>query len=127
MEQVITTEMFNGQYWVIIVERIKSDGKIFTAKHTLGSEATFGDLVNFYNNIYPNLVFLETNEVYRFKKNFKHKELKRMENRSFDIYLQAQKIFLENRKQRKREIKAQEGRVKFQIRQEKKKKKKRGK
>lgn len=122
MEQVIATEMYNGQYWIIIIERIDSDGRISIAKYTFGPEPTFNDLVYFYDNIYPYLRFHPTDELYRVKKKYKVKELNRMENKSFNIYNAAQKIYLESKKIEKRKLKE-----KYKQKQRKKKIKKRGK
>jgi hypothetical protein len=127
MEQVISTIMYNGQFWIILVEKISKTGCISIAKYTFGSEPTFNDIIDFYDNVYPYLNLHHSDYMYRPKKKYSTKELGRMENRSHQIFKESQKIYLEEKKRNKkqrREILEQE---KFILKCKKKKQKKRGK
>jgi len=127
MEQVIATVMYNGQFWIILIERISDTGAISCAKHTFGPEPTFNDLANFYDNIFPFLRFYPTDALYRVKKKYSKRELDRMENKSMQIFKEAQREYLSEKKKEKRKLKALSEKEAYMQKQIKKKHKKSGK
>lgn len=126
MEQVISTVMFDGQFWIVLVEKIDNEGRIRTARHIFGAEPTFNDLAHFYDSIYPFLRFHKSDSVYRPKKKYSRKELERMENKSLSIFKESQKAYLEEKKKVQREKRDILKEEKYELRCEKRKKKKKG-
>jgi len=49
MEQIISTVMFDGQFWIILIEEISESGEVSLAKYIFGSEPTFNDILKFYD------------------------------------------------------------------------------
>lgn len=126
MEQVIATVLFDGQFWIILVEKIDDEGRIKTAKHRFGPEPTINDLAYFYDNIYPFLRFHESDRMYRPRKKYSDRELKRMESKSLAIYQEAQKAYLQEKKQAQREKRDILKTERYRLKCEKRKKKKKG-
>lgn len=127
MEQVISTIMFNGQFWIILIEKISRTGSISIGKYTFGAEPTFGDITDFYDCKFQFLKFYPSDSLYRVKKKYSKKELDRMENKSLSIFKESQKKYLEERKGCLKQREIQEQQEKYKQKCEKKKLKKKGK
>jgi len=47
MEESIGTVLFNGQFWIFLLEKINHNNELFVGKYTFGSEPTNNDLIDF--------------------------------------------------------------------------------
>ncbi|MBN2444164.1 MAG: DUF2992 family protein [Spirochaetales bacterium] len=126
MARVISTIMYNGQFWIALVEKYEDDGTLLVAKYTFGPEPTNTDLIDFYLNKYHLLQFHICDSRHRIKKEFSHKESERNTKKSFQVFSEEQKKFL-RMKQKERQIKKNiEQKEKYQLKSKKRKEKKRG-
>ena len=126
MSQVISTILFNGQFWVALIERYEDDRTLFIGKYTFGAEPTNTDLMDFYLNKYQRVKFFKSDEKVRIKKNYSQKELGRNCKKSYENYKIEQKKYLVKKKTLSREKRKESKQEKFLEKAKKKKEKKRG-
>jgi len=55
MEELVGTVLFNGQFWIFILEKTNQNNELFVGKYTFGPEPTNNDLLKFYLYILPYL------------------------------------------------------------------------
>ncbi|MDC7125080.1 MAG: DUF2992 family protein [Spirochaetales bacterium] len=108
MKQTVSTILFNGQFWIALVERYEDDGSISVGKYTFGPEPTNTDLLNFYLHVVCHIRLHKTESKVRLKKRYTQKETERKTRKSFEEFSIQQKEFLKNKKS----IKAKETRQK---------------
>ena len=126
MEQVVTTIFFNGQFWVALIERIGDDGALEVGKYSFGPEPGFPELIHFYQNIYPFISLYRTEEHVRIKDRRKPEEQARCTSKSLLIYREQHKVAMGARKRDRKQRQIMEEKEKFRLKQEKRKKKRRG-
>ncbi len=125
METVKTTVMYDGQFWIALVEKISPDS-IMTARYVFGPEPGNAELLRFYLTDYDNLRFLKGSHDFRLKQRYSPKEEKRMGNKSQAVYkaaLEEQMKLLKKQKSETHRIRANE---QYQLNRQKKKRRKRG-
>lgn len=126
MEEVVSTVYYNGQFWVVLVEKIGGDGSLKVGKYTFGPEPTNAELIHFYQNIYPYLPLYETDEKIRFKKRRSVEEQGRCTKKSLDIYNACRSEIRDERKKQKKQRDRLQQEELYKIKCLKRKDKKRG-
>ena len=123
---VVSTVLFDGQFWIAIIEKTDGDGRLFIGKHRFGSEPTNGDLIAFYSDAFASIRCLRSDAKVRVKPRRSAREEERISNKAKEIYKNLRSEHLRARKsERNRAKKMSEG-EKYSLRREKKKEKKRG-
>ena len=126
MARVISTVFFDGQFWIALIEKYDDDGSLRVGKHTFGPEPSNTDLLDFYLNKYAYMKFHRSDERLKIKNKSSIKQTDRKTVKSFEIFKEEQKKYLkENKKVRSRNIKDSRE-LKYKLKAEKKKEKKRG-
>ncbi len=126
MTQTISTILFNGQFWIALIERLSEDGSIQVARYVFGPEPTNNDLFDFYLNRYSRLKFHSTEEKIRVKKSYSHKQLERGISKSTTRFADEQKKYLQASKRNAKAEALVLAEEKYRQKQEKRKQKKRG-
>jgi len=126
MAQVISTILFNGQFWIALIEKYEEDGSLFIGKYTFGPEPNNTDLIDFYQNKYQSIRFYQSEKKVRIKSKYSEKELKRNIKKSFAEFKAEQKKYLLKRKQKHSRNNKESKNERFLKKIEKKKDKKRG-
>ena len=126
MTQTVSTILFDGQFWMALIERCSDNGKVQVARYIFGPQPTNNDLLDFYLNRYSRLRFHSSEEKIHVKKSYSHKRLERGISKSYSRFKDEQKKYLqESKKNAKAEALAQAD-EKYRLKQQKKKEKNRG-
>ena len=118
--------MFDGQFWVLLIEKYEDDGTVLIGKHTFGPEPTRGDIVDFCMNKYHLLMFRTCDTPHRIKKKYKQKEAERNTGKAFAAFGEEQKKYLLEKKKKKSIEKRKSAEMKYEQKRDKRKKKRRG-
>ena len=126
MSESIGTVLFNGQFWIFLLEATNESNELFIGKHTFGSEPTNNDLLHFYLNTLPYLQTYKSEIQIRIKIKKCRKEQDRMTSKSKDIYKELQKKNLDELKKEKRIVERNNEREKYLMKKLKMKEKHKG-
>lgn len=126
MEEVISTIYFDGQFWVVLIEKIAEDGTLSVGNYTFGPEPAQGDLLRFYQDVYPYLPLRPSGERYRIKARRSPEEQQRCLKKSLVIAgALRSEVRRENRQDARERRRLREEEL-YRRKQQKKKQKKRG-
>ena len=126
MDFGVTTVFFDGRFWIALVERIGPDGKKLMGKHTFGPEPSNNDLLDFYLYVRHLIPLLESARTVRVPKRVTAVEQGRITKKSLGEFHALQTARLKEEKgERVREHRRLEEDI-FELKQEKRKRKKRG-
>ena len=103
MNEVVTTVLFDGQFWIALIEKIDAQGRISIGKYVFGAEPTNTDLLAFYQNRYSFIQTAESNVKIRVTKKKKIQEENRSTNKSREAYKEIQQARCTERKIYKRQ------------------------
>lgn len=109
MEQVISTILFNGRFWIAFIEKYEEDGTISVGKYIFGPEPDNNDIYDFYLNKYQTIRFYKCDSNFRIKKKYSKEEIVRKTSKSLELFKEEQKKYLSakkiemNRKRKKSE------------------------
>jgi len=126
MEEVVTTVMFDGQFWIALVEKTDATGMVSVGKHTFGPEPSNPDLLAFMRDAYGEVPVYPGNSFVRVKARKSAGEQERSTGKAKAMYGELHRAALEERKKDaivRREADKAEC---FALKQEKKKEKRRG-
>ncbi len=124
--QVVTTVFFNGQFWIALIEKLDSSGTVFIGKYTFGPEPTNPQLLQFYLNEYSHVTcYQDTPDNVRVSRSGKSGKSPGRSS-ALDQWKIMHQAELFRRKQNSRKRQELDERERFALRQEKKKRKKRG-
>jgi len=123
---VITTVLFDGQFWIALIEKIDVDGTIIIGKYVFGPEPRNNDLIAFYLEKYPYIQCYKSNNSIRVKIKRSIKEEKRITSKSKESYKQLQSMCLKEKDIVKRSEDKNDEKEKYVIKQIKKKEKHKG-
>lgn len=124
METTATTVMFDGQFWIAIIEKTKEDGTLCVGRHVFGAEPSNPELVAFMLDSYSRVPVRESLERVRVKRAKKGREEARVTGKALRAFSQIQSArLLERKDARKREA---DERERFLMRVERRKERKRG-
>ena len=92
MDQTVSIVLFDGQFWITIIEKTDQDGIISIGRHVFGaSEPTNNELLNFYLIECYKITCLRSTIKVRVKAKKQIKEQLRITNKSKDTFKQLQK------------------------------------
>ena len=126
MGHVVSTIMFDGQFWILLVEKYQDDGSLLIGKHTFGPEPTHNDIRAFFMDSYHRMQFHPCDTDYRIRSFHSRKETERNTKKSFEAFADAQKTRLLEKKSERKILRQLAKDEKYELMQLKKKKKKRG-
>jgi len=98
MEELVGTVLFNGQFWIFILEKTNQNNELFVGKYTFGPEPTNNDLLKFYLYILPYLQVYKSEIKIRYKVKKCVKEQERITSKAKNIYKELQKNNIEEQK-----------------------------
>ena len=123
---VITTVLFDGQFWIALIEKIDIEGNISVGKYTFGPEPKNNDLIFFYLEKYSDIRCYKSLINIRVKKNRTVKEENRITSKSKESYKKLQSMYLHEKKAINKVEDKNREKAKYQIKQVKKKEKHKG-
>ena len=123
---VVTTVLFDGQFWVALIEIIADDGSISIGKYIFGPEPTNNDLLDFYNSKLALVQCYKSKQHLRIKKKRTIKEEHRITSKSREIFKELQSIHSHEKKKLDTTEKEREKTGKYSNRKMKKKEKHKG-
>ncbi len=126
MEESIGTVLFNGQFWIFLLEKIDHNNELFIGKYTFGSEPTNNDLLDFYLYSLPFLQVYKSEIIIRQKVKKCIKEQERITSKAKNIYKELQKKNMEEQKKEMIILGKKNEKEKYLLRIEKKKEKHKG-
>jgi hypothetical protein len=126
MEEVVTTVLFDGQFWIAIIEKINEDGGLSVGKHTFGSEPSNPELLAFMRDRYVLVPAFKSAERVRVKAGKSREEQERSTGKAKALYAELRSKELVAEKRSRAALKAVDDELKFALAREKKKKKRRG-
>ncbi len=126
MSQVVSTILYNGQFWIALVEKYEDDGSLYIGKHTFGPEPNNSDILDFYRDRYERLKFYPVDIPVRIKKQYSRKELERNRGKSFAGFKAEQKKYLMEKKRDRKILEKESQEEKYRKKAVRKKEKKRG-
>ncbi len=124
--QVVTTVFFDGQFWIALIKKQDSSGTIFTGKYTFGPEPTNPRLLQFYLNDYVHVPCYPGAPLKERSVHCLNRGDLKAGGSALDQWKVLHQAELASRKQHKRERLKLDERQRFALRQEKKKRKRRG-
>ncbi|QQO10251.1 DUF2992 family protein [Breznakiella homolactica] len=126
MEETRCTILFDGQFWIALVEKTGGDGTVSVGKYTFGSEPANTEVREFLLYRLASVRTFPSPVAVRIKTDRSRAEQDRTTRKSRDIYKDLQKeYFAEKKKQLTRDDAADRA-EKFRLKKEKKKQKRRG-
>ncbi|MCP5515515.1 MAG: DUF2992 family protein [Spirochaetales bacterium] len=126
MERVVSNIIFNGQFWIALIEKYQEDGSLLVGRYTFGPEPANNHLLDFYLNKYHKLKFYQCEPGYKVKKEYYGKDSGKNTGKALESFKREQKKYLlEKKKIRKIEKKAADE-DKYIMKREKKIQKRRG-
>ena len=126
MGHVISTVMFDGQFWILLVEKYDDDGSLRIGKHTFGPEPTYNDIRQFFMDSYHLMRFHSCETNHRVRRKHTMKESDRNTKKSFTAYADAQKEYLMEKKSADRIEERKTKDELYELKRRKRKEKKRG-
>jgi hypothetical protein len=90
---VVTTILFDGQFWIALVEKIAADGSISVGKFIFGPEPTNNDLLDFYHSKLALVQCHKSEQPVRIKKKRSIKEEHRITSKSREIFKELQSAY----------------------------------
>ncbi len=126
MDTVVTTILFDGRFWVAIIEKIDPLGIIHVGRYVFGAEPDYNDLLSFYLYRYSDITAYESPVRVRVKTKRKISEETRSTNKAKAAFKEAQSTALSERKSARREEAKKNERERYLMKAEKKKEKRRG-
>jgi hypothetical protein len=126
MDQVITTILYDGQFWIALIEKVDPTGIIKIGKYTFGSEPSNNDLRYFYLYLYSSIECLKSTIHIRIKNKRTIEEQNRSTTKAKEAYKQLQTIQLKEKKRESKEERELEEQEKYLKKQEKRKEKHNG-
>ncbi len=124
--EVVSTVIFDGQFWVAVIEKIGEDGTHRIGKHTFGPEPTNNDLLHFYLETYPSVRCLAGDGPVRLKGRRSGNEQGRLVSKSMEAFGRLNSAYLSERKALRRAEAAVEERDRYERKRQRKKEKRRG-
>ncbi|HPE90271.1 MAG TPA: DUF2992 family protein [Spirochaetia bacterium] len=124
--EVVSTVLFDGQFWVAVIEKIGEDGTHRIGKHTFGPEPTNNDLLRFYLETYMSVRCLAGDGPVRLKRRRSGNEQGRLASKSMEAFQRLNSAYLSERKALRRIEAAVEEEERYRQKREKNKKKRRG-
>ena len=126
MEETVTTILFDGRFWIALIEKTGPQGEVRVGKYTFGPEPSNQVLLNFMLHIFQSVPVYPGGGGLREKKARNIREQERSASRSKDIYKELHQAFLAERKKQVRREELVLKEEQYRLKQEKKKEKKRG-
>ncbi len=126
MERVVSNIIFNGQFWIALIEKYQEDGSLLVGRYTFGPEPANNHLLDFYLNKYHLLKFHQCEPGYKVKKEYSGKETENNTGKSLESYKKEQKKYLMEKKRIRKIEKKAADEDKFIMKRKKKIKKRRG-
>ena len=123
--EVVSTVLFDGQFWVAVIEKIGEDGTHRIGKHTFGPEPTNNDLLRFYLETYMSVRCLAGDGPVRLKRRRSGNEQGRLASKSMEAFQRLNSAYLSERKALQRIEAAVEEEERYRQKREKNKKKRR--
>lgn len=126
MEESAGTVLFDGQFWIFLLEKINQQNTLCVGKYTFGAEPSNTDLLEFYLNmlqcvpVYPSAVQV------RIKTKKCIQEQSRITSKAKNMFKELQKLSLDERKKNVKALQRKSDEQKFLQRREKLKKKHKG-
>lgn len=126
MEESIGTVLFNGQFWIFLLEKTNENNELFIWKYTFGSEPTNNDLLEFYLYTLPYLQVYKSEIRIRQKVKKCIKEQERITSKAKNVYKELQKKSLEEQQREMKIVERNNEKEKYLIKRMKIKEKHKG-
>lgn len=126
MAAVVTTVMFDGQFWIALVEKTDGDGVLSVGRHVFGAEPTNQDLLAFMRDDYAIVPAYRSECRVRVKARKTRAEEARSTSKAKLAYAELRSAELAGRKKAARVRREAGVREKYELRLERKKEKRRG-
>jgi len=126
MEESVGTVLFNGQFWIFLLERINANNELYVGKYTFGSEPTNNDLLVFYLTTLPYLNVYKSCITVRTKVKKCIKEQERITSKAKNIYKELQKKSLDEKNKGIKELEKINDQEKYLLKKMKAKEKHKG-
>jgi hypothetical protein len=126
MDSVVTTVFFDGRFWVAMIEKISSDGRIRVGRHVFGPEPSNNDLRHFYLYGYNDVRVYESPIQVRVNPRRSIGEESRSTLKSKAAFKELQRMDLAGKKADLRNEERENAQERFRLKAEKRKKKHRG-
>jgi len=126
MERVVTTVMFDGQFWIAIIEKIGPDGILSVGKHVFGAEPSNPELVEFMLGAYGDVPARRSETLVRPRAKDKPAAVARVTAKAKTAYAELQKAYLASRAGERRLVREADEREKYLLKRERRKERKRG-
>ncbi|HPS43653.1 MAG TPA: DUF2992 family protein [Treponemataceae bacterium] len=126
MERVVTTVMFDGQFWIALIEKIGPDGILSVGKYVFGAEPSNPELVEFMLRAYGDVPARRSETLVRPRAKDKPAALSRVTGKAKAMYAELQKTYLASRAGEKRLVREADEREKYLQKRERRKERKRG-
>ena len=98
MERVVSNIIFNGQFWIALIEKYQEDGSLLIGRYTFGPEPANNHLLDFYLNKYHRLKFYQCEPGYKVKKEYSVKDAGKNTGKALESFKSEQKNILWKRK-----------------------------
>ena len=105
MEESIGTVLFDGQFWIFLLEKTNQNNELYVGKYTFGAEPTNNDLLEFYLYTLPFLQVYKSEIKIRPKVKKCIKEQERITTKAKNIYKELQKKNMEKQQKEIRILK----------------------
>lgn len=126
MDAVVTTVMFDGQFWIALVEKTDAEGFLSVGRYVFGAEPTNTDLLAFMRDGYALVPVYRSECRVRVKARKSRAEEARSTCKAKVAYAALRSAELGERKQAARVRREADEREKYELRVERKKEKRRG-
>jgi Protein of unknown function (DUF2992) len=126
MEESVGTVLFNGQFWIFLLERINANKELYVGKYIFGSEPTNNDLLVFYLTTLPYLKVYKSSITVRTKVKKCIKEQERITSKAKNIYKELQKKNLDEKNKGIKELEKINDQEKYLLKKLKAKEKHKG-
>jgi hypothetical protein len=126
MAESVGTVLFNGQFWIFLLEETNQENELLIGKYTFGSEPTNNDLLKFYLYTLPYLQVYKSEIKIRYKVKKCIKEQERITSKAKNVYKELQKNAFEEKGKENRILEKNNEKEKYLIKKLKIKEKHKG-
>ena len=126
MSEVISTIMFDGQFWIAFTEKRTTNGTLLVGKYTFGPEPSNNDLLYYYLYRCHSVRLHRTETGARTKARRTLRETSRTTSKSLAKYQEIRKEYLVAKHKETKQRAREETQRQYEKKSEKRKRKKRG-